>query len=112
MRAAILVLALAIPAGLGASCGDNRPGDEIVDARPRRDAGADALTGGTLFGEPCEQPAFPEIGTCHLGEGACHDEPEGPVCRPWCHVAGVPRCMALGGIERVTDRGACVCVPP
>ncbi len=109
MRAIAGWLALALG---GAACGDNVAGP-IVDAAPMREAGtSDAFLGGTLFGEPCVQPEFPEIGVCHLGEGACHDEQDGPVCRPWCHLEGMPQCVARGGIERVTDRGACVCVPP
>ena len=111
MLATMRIFALAIPAGLGAACGDNLRG-ELVDAASMREAGVDAFAGGTLFGEPCVQPAFPEIGTCHLGEGACHDESEGSVCRPWCHLEGMPQCAARSGIEVVTDRGACVCVPP
>lgn len=104
-------LALAIWAGLGAACGDNVQ-VEPVDAAPMREVGVDAPVVGTLFGEPCVQPPFPEIGGCHLGEGACNDEPEGAVCRPWCHFGGVPQCMARGGVAFETDRGACVCIPP
>jgi hypothetical protein len=103
-----LVLAVA---ALGAACGDNRAGDPDA-ALPFLEASVDSFIGGTLFGEPCLQPPFPEIGTCHLGEGACNDEAGGPVCRPWCHVEGVAQCMARQGVEHITDRGACVCVPP
>ena len=112
MRAAAgLGFGLLIAAGLGAACGDDRPGVSI-DAGSPREASVDAFSGGTLFGEPCVQPPFPELGACHLGEGACRDEADGPVCRPWCHSGSMAQCAARGGIERVTDRGACVCVPP
>jgi hypothetical protein len=87
------------------ACGDDRPG--AVDAPiPEEDAPV-----GDLFGEPCTQPPFPEIGICHDGAGACHDEEGGSVCRPFCHVNGEPQCETLDGVEVVTDRGACVCVP-
>jgi hypothetical protein len=109
-KRALLALALASPAGLGAACGDNVRGEPVDALRPR-EAGVDAFMGGTLFGEPCVQPPFPEIGACHLGEGACHDEAGESVCRPWCHVGGVSQCAMRGGLEQVTDRGACVCVP-
>lgn len=89
--------------GLLVACGDNN--SIFIDA-----AAPDAPT--DLFGESCEQPPFPEIGICHEGEGACHDEAGGSVCRPFCHVDGVAQCMARGGVEQDTDRGACVCVPP
>jgi hypothetical protein len=90
------------------SCGDDRDG-------PPRDAGLIVEAGpdasGSLFGEACTQPPAPTIGVCHGGDGACHDEPGGAVCRPFCAVDGEPRCDALGGLEAITDRGACVCVP-
>ncbi len=88
---------------LACACGDNRPTE--VDA-PLPDT-----MGGDLFGEPCTQPPAPEVGICHEGAGACHDEAGGAVCRPFCHVAGVPQCASRNGIEVETDRGACVCVP-
>ncbi len=92
------------------ACGDNRAGPPI-DAPLIIEADVDAL-GGTLFGEPCTQPTAPAIGVCHDGDGACHDEPSGAVCRPFCHVNGVAQCAARSGVESITDRGACVCVPP
>lgn len=101
MRAAVAV-ALAL---LGCG-GDDRPAPIDVALPP-----ADVL-GGSLLGEACTQPPPPEIGLCHEGEGACHDEPGGSVCRPFCHVGNVAQCAALGGIETITDRGACVCTPP
>ncbi len=88
-----------------AGCGDDLPvllADAAVDVPPI----------GDLFGEACTQPPFPEIGICHEGEGACHDEAGGSVCRPFCHVAGQAQCAARNGVEVETDRGACVCVPP
>lgn len=103
-----LAIGAVLVAALG--CGDNRSGPQF-DAALLFEAGLDAQ-GGTLFGEPCTQPTFPAIGTCHEGEGACHDETGGPVCRPFCHVGGVSQCTARGGNEVLTDRGACVCVPP
>ena len=94
MRALVFVLA---------ACGDNAPGVDggfvLADAA------------GSLFGEPCTQPPAPEVGICHDGQGACHDEPEGSVCRPFCHVEGQPQCASLDADEAITDRGACVCVP-
>jgi hypothetical protein len=89
-----------------AACGDNRPGSNLLP-----DAPADSPAG-DLFGEPCEQPPAPEVGICHDGLGACHDETGGAVCRPFCHVEGQPICDTIGGVEVDTDRGACVCVPP
>jgi hypothetical protein len=89
-------------------CGDNRP-EGPVDAALVFEGGADA--GGGLFGEACTQPAFPEIGICHDGEGGCNDEAGGAVCRPFCHIDGEPQCEARGGVETITDRGACVCTP-
>jgi hypothetical protein len=94
---------LALLVALCTACGDNVAGPDALIA-------VDAA--GSLFGEPCTQPPAPEIGICHEGEGACNDEAGGSVCRPFCHVEGVPQCAARQGIERVTDRGACVCVPP
>lgn len=92
-----------------AACGDDRPGAgsdaQSLDAPP--DAGAT----GDLFGEPCTQPPAPEIGICHDGLGACHDEDGGSVCRPFCTIAGQPQCEGRQGVEVETDRGACVCVP-
>ncbi len=102
-----LAVAIALAAG---ACGDNRPGAP-VDAGLVVEAGGDAI-GGDLFGEPCTQPSAPAIGVCHDGEGACHDEAGGSVCRPWCHVGDTAQCEARGGIETTTDRGACVCTPP
>ena len=87
-----------------AGCGDDLP-VLLVDA-------AVDVPIGDLFGELCTQPPFPEIGICHEGEGACHDEAGGSVCRPFCHVADEPQCAGRAGIEVETDRGACVCVPP
>jgi len=107
---ALAALALALPAGIGAGCGDNRAG-EPADAPILHEASVDAFMGGSLFGEACTQPPFPEIGGCHLGEGACHDEGAGAVCRPWCAIAGIPQCQLRGGVETITDRGFCVCVP-
>jgi hypothetical protein len=107
---ALRSLALSLPAGLGGACGDNLRG-EPVDAVLPHEASVDSFMGGTLFGEPCEQPPFPEIGGCHVGEGACNDEDGGAVCRPWCYLGGMPQCAMRGGVEHVTDRGACVCVP-
>jgi len=92
------------------ACGDDRPSDP-ADATLVFEAGLDSSLGGTLLGEPCTQPPFPEIGECHEGEGGCHDEPAGPVCRPWCHVNGLAQCAARNGVEQITDRGACICVP-
>jgi hypothetical protein len=86
------------------ACGDNVPGVDVLLTE-------EAATG-SLFGEACTQPPDPEIGICHDGEGACNDEAGGSVCRPFCHVDGVPQCDARAGVELVTDRGACVCVPP
>lgn len=95
---------------VAAACGDNRTG--IADAAlPFLEASVDSFVGGTLFGEPCVQPPFPEIGACHDGAGACHDEGPEALCRPWCHVNGVAQCDPRGGVELITDRGACVCVP-
>jgi hypothetical protein len=94
---------------LVAACGDDRLGADGGLSVP--DGTADTL-GGDLFGEACTQPPFPEIGICREGEGACHDEPGGSVCRPFCHVSGQPQCAARNGVEVETDRGACVCVPP
>lgn len=87
------------------ACGDDRPG--VTDAP----LPVDDILGGDLFGEPCTQVPAPEIGICHEGAGACHDEPGGSVCRPFCHVDGEPQCAARNGVEVETDRGACVCVP-
>jgi hypothetical protein len=84
--------------------GDNRPGIDVLIT--------EEAAVGSLFGEACTQPPAPEIGICRDGEGACTDEPGGSVCRPFCHVDGVPQCEARLGIELITDRGACVCVPP
>jgi hypothetical protein len=92
------------------ACGDNRRGIDDA-ALPLLEASVDALVSGNLFGEACVQPPFPEIGACHQDGGACTDEPGGSVCRPWCHVEGVAQCMPRGGVEQITDRGACVCVP-
>lgn len=89
------------------ACGDNRDGG--LDGGLAIDGGDNPSL--DLFGEPCEQPPAPEIGICHMGEGACHDEAGGSVCRPFCDVAGVAQCAVRMGIETVTDRGACVCVP-
>lgn len=100
----------AILVALVACKGDNFP-PPPADAQLQLEAGPDAPLGGDLFGEPCTQPPPPEIGLCRDGEGACHDEPGGSVCRPFCHVNGVPQCDARGGVETITDRGACVCVP-
>jgi len=97
---ALAALALALPAGIGAGCGDNRAG-EPADAPILHEASVDAFMGGSLFGEACTQPPFPEIGGCHLGEGAClrerarepveeeapgrRDPPGGPIrTRPSC----------------------------
>ena len=104
IRIRLLVLLLA------AACGDDRPADP-ADAGLVFEAGPDSSLAGSLFGEPCTQPPFPEIGECHGGEGGCHDETGGPVCRPWCHVNGLAQCAARNGAEAITDRGACVCVP-
>jgi len=104
-----VVVRILLVAGTIAACGDNRAGPP-GDAALVFEAGADAL-GGTLFGEPCTQPPAPEIGICHEGEGGCHDEGAGSVCRPFCHVNGVAQCEARNGKESITDRGACVCVP-
>ena len=86
------------------ACGDNRPIDAGVDV-------AIDMAISDLFGEACVQPTFPAVGICHDGQGACHDETAGPVCRPFCHVDGVAQCVARRGVEVETDRGACVCVP-
>jgi hypothetical protein len=75
-------------------------------------APVDAPVAVDLFGEPCTQPEFPAIGLCHEGEGACHDETGGSVCRPFCDTGGMPQCEGRGGVETETDRGACVCTPP
>jgi hypothetical protein len=75
------------------------------------DAGVDTIVV-DLFGEPCTQPEFPAIGLCHEGEGACHDETGGSVCRPFCDNGGMSQCAGRGGVETETDRGACVCTPP
>lgn len=91
-----------------AACGDDRPGSDLP---PLPDAPVDVATG-DLFGEACTQPPAPEIGICHDGLGACHDEPGGSVCRPFCDVEGQPQCASRDGVEVETDRGACVCVPP
>ena len=104
--------AVVAAAALAGACGDDRPA-EPADARLVVEAGAsDASLAGMLFGEPCVQPVFPEIGRCHDELGGCTDEPGGPVCRPFCHAGNAAECAARGGVERVTDRGACVCVPP
>jgi hypothetical protein len=92
------------------ACGDDRPADP-ADAGLVLETDVDASLSGLLFGEPCTQPPFPEIGVCHDGEGGCNDEAGGAVCRPWCHVEGQPQCEAREGVETITDRGACVCVP-
>ena len=86
------------------ACGDDRPGADALIAE-------DTLPTGDLFGEPCTLPPFPEIGLCRDGAGACHDEPGGAVCRPFCDVEGEPTCEARDGVEVTDDRGACVCVP-
>ena len=93
-----------------AACGDNLPG-KAVDASVVFDTAIDASLAGDLFGEACTQPPFPQIGVCHDGQGGCTDETGGSVCRPFCHVNGVPQCAARDGNEVITDRGACVCVP-
>jgi hypothetical protein len=93
-----------------AACGDDRPGAD--GGLTGLDGPTADTLGGDLFGEPCTQPPFPEIGICHEGEGACHDETAGSVCRPFCHVEGQAQCAARNGVEVETDRGACVCVPP
>jgi len=91
-------------------CGDDRQG---VDASiVVEDTPAEATVQGDLFGDDCTQPPFPQVGICREGQGACHDEASGSRCRPFCTLDGVPQCMARQGIEAVTDRGACVCVPP
>lgn len=90
-----------------AACGDDRPG---VDALVVTDGPPDVASG-DLFGEPCTQPPAPEVGICHDGLGACHDEEGGSVCRPFCHAEGQPQCEGRNGVEVETDRGACVCVP-
>lgn len=98
------VVAIVLVAGCG---GDDLPAtDGSVSVLDGPDT-----PGGDLFGEACTQPPFPEIGICHDGEGACHDEPGGSVCRPFCHAQGEPQCVGRDGIEQLTDRGACVCVP-
>ena len=103
-RAWWLSVALAI------GCGDDRAG---VDAAiTLSDAPGEAAVTGDLFGDSCTQPAFPQIGLCRDGEGACTDEGEAAVCRPFCTREGMPQCAARMGVERVTDRGSCVCVPP
>jgi hypothetical protein len=99
----------ALLALLVCACGDNRGGG--LDGGIVIEDSGDGGGGGDLFGEPCVQPQAPEIGICREGEGACHDEAGGSVCRPFCHVGGEPQCSARMGIETVTDRGACVCVP-
>ncbi|HEU0036846.1 MAG TPA: hypothetical protein VFQ53_39825 [Kofleriaceae bacterium] len=104
IRSAMLAIALA------ACSGDNLPAPP-GDARLEFEAGTDASIQGDLFGEPCTQPPAPEIGICHDGEGACHDEAAESVCRPFCHVDGVPQCGPRGGVETIDDRGSCVCVP-
>jgi hypothetical protein len=88
-------------------CGDDRngPQDALV-----LEAGTDAS--GDLFGEACVPPPPPEIGICHMGEGACHDETAGPACRPFCDLGGQPQCTARKGVEAGIEGGACVCVPP
>ena len=90
-------------------CGDDRRG---VDAIVVTDTPAEATVQGDLFGEECTQPQFPQVGVCRDGQGACNDEASGSRCRPFCTLDGVPQCMARQGINFVTDRGACVCVPP
>jgi hypothetical protein len=91
-------------------CGDDRQG---IDASiVVLDTPAEATVQGDLFGEECTQPPFPQVGICRDGQGACNDEASGSRCRPFCTRDGVPQCMARQGIEVVTDRGACVCVPP
>lgn len=91
-----------------AACGDDRPG---IDAPLPADAPPDVGATGDLFGEPCTQPPAPEIGICHDELGACHDEDGGAVCRPFCEIEGQAQCEGRNGVEVVTDRGACVCVP-
>ena len=89
-------------------CGDDRAGvDSGIFDTP-----AEASVQGDLFGEDCTQPPFPEIGVCRDGQGACHDEDTASRCRPFCTKDGVSQCTLRQGIEAVTDRGACVCVPP
>ncbi|MEO8702459.1 MAG: hypothetical protein ABI867_20615 [Kofleriaceae bacterium] len=94
------------------ACGDDRPADPADAALAFDGGGPDASLQGMLFGEACTQPAFPEIGVCHDGAGACNDEAGGSVCRPFCHDNGIPQCTARTGLDHITDRGACVCVPP
>jgi len=101
--------AVAIALALAACGGDDRPGVPPPDGLTI-EAAVDGAQ--DLFGEPCTQPEAPQVGICHEGEGGCHDEPGGSVCRPWCHVDGVPQCEARGGVDTTTDRGACVCTPP
>ena len=96
MRALVLAFVVA--------CGDNVAGPDVLVIED--------AAGGSLFGEPCTQPPAPEIGICRDGEGACNDEAGGPVCRPFCHIENVPQCEPRQGIEQITDRGACVCIPP
>jgi len=100
-----LVLVLAV-----FGCGDDHGGADA--AAVVVDTPAEATVAGDLFGDPCTQPPFPQIGVCRDGAGACNDEPGGSVCRPFCTREGMPQCMSRMGIELVTDRGACVCVPP
>lgn len=91
----------AVVFGVMVACGDNRVApDGLVVPDPV----------GALFGEPCTQPPSPEVGICHDGEGACHDESDGAVCRPFCDAGGLT-CDARSGDQQITDRGVCVCVP-
>jgi hypothetical protein len=95
-----------------AACGDNRAGIPLdAPLAIDRDGEADGSVFGQLFGEPCTQVPAPEVGLCRDGQGACHDEPGGAVCRPFCSIAGAPQCEPRGGTAELTDRGACVCVP-
>jgi hypothetical protein len=105
-----LIRMLVLAASISVGCGDNRAGPAI-DAGLAVDTGPDASLAGDLFGEPCTQPPFPQIGTCHDGQGGCTDETGGSVCRPFCHIDGVEQCMPRGGTQQITDRGACVCEP-
>lgn len=71
-----------------------------------------------LFGEPCEQPPFPQIGGCRPDPkvvggyaGVCIDGRCRPVCGTFDNGVSREQCCLRGGVERPDGRGACGCAP-